>query len=628
MCGICGVVDFNNGLSKNELIKMRDTMIHRGPDGAGIYISKDKKVGLGHRRLNIIDLSEKAAQPMSNEDNKIWITFNGEIYNYKHLRNELINKGHKFKSESDTEVIIHLYEEKGIECINDLRGMFAFALWDSKKEELFLVRDRIGIKPLYYTYQNNKLFFASEIKAILSFPEIPREVNEKAFYNYLSFLTTPAPDTLFEGIKKLPGGSFLKLDNNGNLISESYWDVFDNISPFSDNEDYIATELLNELSESVQIHKISDVPIGVFLSGGIDSSLNAVLFSKGEKYPVKTFSIGYSGNNKTYQNEFEFARIISEFINSEHHELEIDVDDLINFLEQMIYHQDEPIADPVCVPLYYVSKLARDNGVVVCQVGEGSDELFFGYEEWKEILKSERYLKLLPKFSKEIILKILEHMDMDYGTVYERIRRSKSNQMLFWGGAEAFPEREKNRILSPRLRKKFENYSSYEVIDDILINFRQKTCEESSVNWMSYLDLNFRLPELLLMRVDKMSMAVSLETRVPFLDHKFVEISMSIPESIKIHNNELKYILKKAIKGVLPDKIIHRKKQGFGVPIYEWFYTKLRKESEEKIMDFCKKTDYFEEIAIKKLFQRNDAIKIWYLFNFVIWYEYWIEKNN
>lgn len=433
MCGICGIADPDGSINKMELMKMRDTMIHRGPDGAGIYISKDKKIGLGHRRLNIIDLSEKATQPMANEDNTIWITFNGEIYNYEDLRIELINKGHNFRSKSDTEVIIHLYEEKGIECIKELRGMFAFALWDNKKEEMFLVRDRIGIKPLYYTYQKDKLYFASEIKAILSFPEIPRKVNETSFYNYLSFLTTPAPDTLFEGIKKLPCGFWLKLDNKGNIITQRYWDVFDHAKPFLSKEDDITRELLNELSESVQIHKVSDVPIGVFLSGGIDSSLNAVLFSKGEKKAVKTFSIGYHGNNKTYKNEFEYARIISQFINSEHHELKIDVNDLLKFMEEMVYYQDEPIADPVCVPVYYISKLARENGVVVCQVGEGSDELFWGYEDWKNLLEFEHKLNLLPRFSKTIALKILEFIGMDYGTVYERIRRSKCNEILFWG---------------------------------------------------------------------------------------------------------------------------------------------------------------------------------------------------
>ena len=229
MCGICGIISFNEDLSESKLVSMRDTMVHRGPDGAGVYLSQNKKVGLGHRRLKIIDLSEKAKQPMPNEDETIWITFNGEIYNYGHLREELISKGHFFRSESDTEVIVHLYEEKGIDCVNDLRGMFAFALWDSKTEELFLVRDRIGIKPLYYTYSDDKLFFASEIKAILANSEIPRKVNETAFYNYLTFLTTPAPDTLFEGIKKLPGGFWLKLDKNGKLTTKRYWDVFDHV---------------------------------------------------------------------------------------------------------------------------------------------------------------------------------------------------------------------------------------------------------------------------------------------------------------------------------------------------------------------------------------------------------------
>ena len=628
MCGICGIISFNEELSENKLVSMRDTMIHRGPDGAGVYLSQNKKVGLGHRRLKIIDLSEKAKQPMPNEDKTIWITFNGEIYNYKHLREELISKGHFFRSESDTEVIVHLYEEKGIDCVNDLRGMFAFALWDSKNEELFLVRDRIGIKPLYYTYADDKLFFASEIKAILANSEIPRKVNETAFYNYLTFLTTPAPDTLFEGIKKLPGGFWLKLDKNGKLTTKRYWDVFDNVRESSKNEDQITNEIINELTESVKIHKVSDVPMGVFLSGGIDSSLNAVLFSEGENSPIKTFSIGYEGNYNTYSNEFEYARIISDFIDSDHHEQEIGMDDLLSFIEDMIYYQDEPIADPVCVPVYYVSKLAKEKGVAVCQVGEGSDELFWGYPEWKETIYMERKMKYLPNFVKNLALKGITLIKKDPGIFYEKIRRSKSNQTIFWGGAEAFTEGEKERILSHRLRKKFDNYSSYEIIKEILINFQNNALEKSSLNWMSYLDLNLRLPELLLMRVDKMSMAVSLETRVPFLDHKFVETTMSISEGIKTKDGELKYILKKAIRGLIPDEVIDRKKQGFSVPIYEWFFDKLGKESKEKIMDFCAKTDFLNADTIEKLFEKNEGLKIWVLFNFVLWYNYWIEEKE
>lgn len=624
MCGICGIIDLKQDLSESKIIMMRDTMIHRGPDDAGIYISKDKKVGFGHRRLNIIDLSEKAKQPMPNEDKTIWITFNGEIYNYNQLRKELISRGHIFKSKSDTEVIIHLYEEKGIDCVNDLRGMFAFALWDSKNDELFLVRDRIGIKPLYYTFNDDKLFFASEIKAILANQEIPRKVNETAFYNYLSFLTTPAPDTLFEGIKKLPGGFWLKLDKKGNLTTKRYWDVFDHIKKSSKDEDQIATEILNELTESVKIHKVSDVPMGVFLSGGIDSSLNAVLFSKGEHSPVKTFSIGYEGDYASYSNEFEYARIISNFIGSDHHELKINVDDLLNFINDMIYYQDEPIADPVCVPVYYVSKLARENGITVCQVGEGSDELFWGYLSWKEILNMDHKMRYIPNFVKLLGLKTLERIKRDETIIYERLRRSKNNEPIFWGGAEAFTEKEKKRMLSPHLREKMANYSSYEVIKEIHSNFLNKAWEKSSLNWMSYLDLNLRLPELLLMRVDKMSMAVSLEARVPFLDHKFVESAMSISEETKTKDKELKYILKKAIRGIIPDSIIDRKKQGFGVPVQEWFFDKLGEQSKEIIMEFCVKTDFFDIKAIEELFERGEGPKIWYLFNFVLWYNHWI----
>lgn len=638
MCGICGILNFNSDrVSEDILISMRDSMIHRGPDDKGLYIEKNGRIGLGHRRLSIIDLSPRGRQPMTNENSTIWIVFNGEIYNYIILKKQLEAKGHIFKSDSDTEVIIHLYEEKGTTCVYDLEGEFAFAIWDENIEKLFLVRDRMGVKPLYYTLVNDKLLFASEIKAILTDPEVPRKLNEEAFYNYLSFLTAPAPDTLFDGIKKLECGSWLLINVHGQITKKKYWDLFDNNLKLGNlTEDELSNRLLLELRRAVKYRKVSDVPIGVFLSGGIDSSTNVALFSEGESKPVKSFCVGYTGNHKSYKNEFVYASLMARSVGSEYYEKALTSDDLLNFLSEMVYYQDEPIADPVCVPLHFVSKLARDNSVSVCQVGEGSDELFYGYPDWLTYQRLESASKYVPRLLKKTCLELLNfignskymHFNHNYEKVNELLRRSSNDLPLFWGSADAFTDNEKKLLLSSRLKKKFDKYSSYEAIKPIRKRFEDKTKEKSLLNWMTYLDLNYRLPELLLMRADKMTMSVSLEARVPFLDHKLVEFIMSVPEKNKIKNNTLKYLLKKSIKGIIPDEIINRKKQGFGVPLYEWFSDDLKIKFKKDLLEFCDKNDILDKSSVVELINSGDGQKVWYLINFVLWYNYWIKGTS
>jgi asparagine synthase (glutamine-hydrolysing) len=630
MCGIVGILSFKDSdyqISANLLASMRDTMGHRGPDGKGIWVSKDKKIGLAHRRLSIIDLSSAAHQPMCNEDGKLWISFNGEIYNHAEIRNELEKLGgHRWKtSHSDTEVILHAYEQWGIDCLDKFRGMFAFSLWDGKERQLWLVRDRIGIKPLYYSIHHGRITFASEIKALLEDPEQKREVHEEAFYHYLSFLTTPAPQTLFAGIKKLPGGTWLRISEDGLVKEQRYWDVWSHsqsVEHLSEND--IAKKLLSELTTAVQYRKVSDVPVGVFLSGGIDSSTNAALFSQGENRPIKTFSIGYQGKYQSYQNELHYAKKMAEVVGAEYHQKLLTVDDLINFLPKMIHLQDEPIADPVCVPVYYVSKLARDNGVAVCQVGEGADELFWGYPSWKTSLKLQQFDNLpIPQLSKKIGLSALKYMGREHRTYYEWLRRGAENQPIFWGGAEAFTDAEKKHLLSPELRKSLSGLTSWDAIQPIYKRFQEQAWEQTPLNWMSYLDLNLRLPELLLMRVDKMSMGVSLEARVPFLDHKFVELAMGIPESLKTKNGTLKYTLKRAVRGVVPDEIIDRKKQGFGVPVYEWLFDKLGDETRRVLHSFCEETHFFNKSSVELLIEKRN-LQTWYLLNFALWWNKYI----
>lgn len=633
MCGIVGVLSFSSDfrVSESYLTRMRDAMAHRGPDGAENWISSDGQVGLGHRRLAIIDLSQAALQPMSNEDGTLWVSFNGEIYNHAEIRRELESAGnYRWKTDhSDTEVIIHAFEQWGPECVHKFRGMFAIAVWNARTRELWLVRDRIGIKPLYYSVHHQRLVFASEIKALLQDPEQPRAVNEEGLYHYLSFLTTPAPDTLFAGIRKLPGGTWLRVRPDGNMHEQRYWEVWDHVHPKTgESEAHVAEELLAELRTAVELRKVSDVPVGVFLSGGVDSSTNAVLFSEGERQPVRTFSIGYDENYGSYPSELPYARQIARLIKAEHRERILDAGDLMAFLPRMVQLQDEPIADPVCVPVYYVSELARQNGVIVCQVGEGSDELFWGYPVWKVKLRLQELNNLpVPRFLKKMGLSVLELAGHSESYHAELLRRGIGGGPIFWGGAEAFTETQKNRLLSPRLRSQFASFSSWEALAPIYQRFREKAWEQTPLQWMTFVDLNMRLPELLLMRVDKMSMGVSLEARVPFLDHKFVELAMSIPAAMKTRDGELKHILKRAVRGLIPDEIIDRKKQGFGVPVQEWFMGSLGDYTREILTEFSRKTDFLDPKAVQSYIGPEYATQAWFLLNLALWWNEYISPG-
>ena len=633
MCGIVGVLSFKNSpftVTEALVTRMRDTMAHRGPDGAGVWISPSRKIGLGHRRLSIIDLSTSASQPMCNEDGSLWVVFNGEIYNHAEIRSELESLGgHTWKTDhSDTEMILHAFEQWGIDAIHRFRGMFAIALWDNSKRQLWLIRDRIGIKPLYYSIHHGRLTFASEIKALLHDPEQPRAVNEESLFHYLSFLTTPAPQTLFAGIQKLTNGTWMRVDEHGAIATHKYWDVLDHTDPLIGvPEEEISERLIAELRTAVKLRKVSDVPVGVFLSGGIDSSTNAALFSEGEHGPVKTFSVGYDNDYRGCASELPYARQFAEKIGAEHHDRVLTQEDFLEFLPRMVQLQDEPIADPVCMPIYYVSKLARDHGVIVCQVGEGSDELFWGYSSWEVMLKLYRWNRApVPRFLRAMALAALGTNGRKFGRAYEILRRSVQGGELFWGGAEALTNEMKMKVLSSRLQQQFRGYTSWAAIQDIHQRFTASAWEKTPVKWMTYLDLNLRLPELLLMRVDKMAMGVSLEARVPFLDHKFVELAMSVPESLITKNGERKHMLKRSVSGIVPEEIIYRKKQGFGVPIYEWFFDRFGEFSRRELAAFCEATDFFDSAAVLKIAEdKKQGWNSWYLLNFALWWKEYIE---
>ena len=635
MCGIAGALIFSSArfrVTPSYITGMRDVMDHRGPDGVGLWISPDGRVGLGHRRLAIIDLSEAAAQPMSNEDGSLWIAFNGEIYNHAEIRSELEARGsHQWKTDhSDTEVILHAFEQWGIDCLAKFRGMFTIALWDSNRRELWLIRDRIGVKPLYYSIHDGRIVFASEIKALLEDPDQRRAVDEVAFYHYLSFVATPAPSTLFEGIHKLPPATWLRVSARGDLHSSCYWDVWDHTHSLAGaTETEIADRLLEELRTAVRLRKVSDVPVGVFLSGGIDSSTNAALFSENETQPIRTFSIAYDKHYQSYPSELPYARQMARRVNAEHQEQLLTQDDLLGFLPDMIKSQDEPIADPVCMPVYFVSKLARDHGVIVCQVGEGADELFLGYTAWIRKLQLQRLEDLpVPGSLKRLMMAGLRLSGRDASYPYELLQRGIEGRPIFWGGVDAFTRAAKRRILSPRLRTSLRGLTSWDVLDPIRRRFEESAWERSRSNWMTYVDLKIRLPELLLMRVDKMSMAVSLECRVPFLDHKFVELALSIPESVKIRNGRPKYILRKAVRGLIPDEVIDRKKQGFGVPVEEWFLDRLGAFASAELTQFCDQADFLDRGELARLISERKGWKLWFLLNFCLWWKQYIAAET
>ena len=660
MCGICGIYEYGvsvPNVDESLVVRMRDTMPHRGPDDAGVYVTKDRRVGLGHRRLSIVDLSPAGNNPMPNEDFRIWITFNGEIYNHMRLRSTLIEQGHQYRSRTDTETIIHLYEERGLDFVNDLEGDFAIALWDEREGRLVLARDRIGVKPLYYTLTGGRLIFSSEIKAILAHPAVSRDIDEEALYHYLTFLTTPAPQTLFAGIQKLPAGCMLVCDARGDVKINRYWDAIVPDRTMSGvrevDERECADEVLRLLTESIDKRMMSDVPFGVFLSGGVDSSANVALMARLMSQPVRTFTVGF--RDQTAYNELEEARFVARQYGTDHHEVIIGQEDLIDFLPDLIFHQDEPIADPVCVPLYYVSKLARDSGTTVVQVGEGSDELFCGYIHYAYYLNlyryGWRYLVRLPAPLRRAIAATgelaLRALAAGAPSKLRRfapdlMRRLAAGEELFWSGALVFSETHKRHLLAPSARERIaarsngdpRKFSSHSVVQADLDRLLAAKPGAEELERMIYKELKVRLAELLLMRVDKITMATSVEARVPFLDHKLVEFAMSLPREMKYRNGETKYILKRALRGVVPDRVLDRKKQGFGAPINEWMLDRLGAFVEDSLLNSpLRRRELFDYDFIKRLLkeqrggQANHSFLLWNLLNLSLWYEYWIEGS-
>ncbi len=638
MCGIAGFCNISNPhftLDLSLLEKMQKTIEHRGPDGYRTWSSVEHQLAFVHRRLSIVDLSAAAFQPMTDQDKTVVVCCNGEIYNHEKLRKELEAYGHCYRTHSDTETIVYAYKQWGIDCLERLEGMFAIVIFDRIKNELYLVRDRIGIKPIYFSLQGNIFSFASEIKALWQLPWIEKKINRVALHHYLSFLVTPAPMTLYKGIYKLPSAFYVQVDSKRKVSFHEWYTPVTTLSQNEQNqfadETFCIKNIRMLLRKSIKKRMMSDVPFGVFLSGGIDSSLNVALMSEFTD-KVKTFNISFSDGPE--YSEVCWARKVAQRFGTEHHEMVITELEAFNFFEKMIHHQDEPLGDCVCVPLYYVSKLLKDAGVTVVQVGEGSDELFCGYNLYARYLNMNRRMQYFgryaPGFLKKATVKVFETLFPKKSGRIELLRNWAENRALFWGGAAVFPEILKKSISfisdseveDPIIKKIYPNFSqisdSHAVVHYHLEKLQKLSPDADFLKSMIYLELKQRLPELLLMRVDKMTMATSVEGRVPFLDHKLVEFALHISEGLKYKNGVTKYILKKACEGLLPHDVIYRKKMGFAAPVTRWFKGGGKFEEHLRDMLHCKCSvwsDYLNVDAIERMLDDNMKNKMDYSYH-------------
>ncbi len=613
MCGIAGIYRIDRKpVDQKTLQAMVEKLKHRGPDDTGIFLRQH--VGLGHSRLSIIDLSPAGHQPMQDATGNFQIVFNGEIYNFKELRSQLELLGHTFVSKTDTEVILAAYQTWGLACLDKLRGMFAFAIYDARQNEIFLARDRMGEKPLYYYHDAKKLVFASEIKAILEDATIPREIDRQGLVNYFTFGHSVAPDTMYQGIKKLLPGNYLKL-KNGAVTTQAYWAI-----SFARQEDrgktYYRQEIQRRFEDSVAERLISDVPLGVFLSGGVDSSAVVAMMAKLGVSPIKTFSVGFNIPGQEF-NELTNAKVVADYFATDHHELLLQENDLVGTLEKLVYHFDEPFGDAANFPVFYMSQFAK-NQVSVALTGDGGDEIFGGYRRYAAEKNRSLLLPLswlvpgnLGGFRKTQKLaaalpladNLLRH------TRWISFFSPAMLQQLFLKPIQANPL---------KMYQQYFNGASF----------------ASQADAMMYLDQKILLPDAYLEKVDKASMAVGLETRPPLLDHRLVELANTIPVKYKIRGFEGKLIFKEAMAGLLPKSVLRKKKHGFAVPTNRWFRGKLQRYLAEVLFDpKTKSRGYFNYEYIEKLYQayqnQNQPFdsQLWLLLNFELWHRQYLDKS-
>ncbi|MGE0206220.1 MAG: asparagine synthase (glutamine-hydrolyzing) [Candidatus Babeliales bacterium] len=640
MCGIAGYINCSNqnfSLDTNLLENMQKSLKHRGPDGYRIWTSEKHEIGLIHRRLSIVDLSDAGFQPMFDTEKTIAVCCNGEIYNHKILRTELEGYGYTFSSHSDTEVIVYAYKKWGIEFINKLEGMFAIIIFDLPKNELYLVRDRIGVKPLYFSLQNGILSFGSEIKALWQLPWNQKKLNERALYHYLTFLATPAPMTLYQNVYKLPPSFYAKLDAQRNLSFTEWYNPMQQATIINPqeykNEATCIKNIRSIFKDAVEKRLMTDVPFGAFLSGGIDSSL-IVAYMAQFTDNVKTFNVSFDDGPE--YSEIGWARKVARKFGTDHHEIIISEKEAFNFFEKMVHYQDEPLADCVCIPLYYVSKLLKDAGVTVALVGEGSDELFCGYTTYAQYINFyNRYWKysqkFVPAFAKKSMYQVMSQFFPERLNHLDIMRNWAYNREFFWSGATSFSEHWKHNFVIEKdlsfdpildaIYKGFkQNFDSYSIVEYHLSELKKYKPNADFLTSMIYLELKQRLSELLLMRVDKMTMATSVEGRVPFLDRTMVEYALNMPSHYKYKNGTTKYILKKAAEGILPHDVIYRKKMGFAAPTTRWFKQGNYFPTYFKDMLASKRTEWNEFIdikAIENLYTKNLTNK--YEYSLQLW---------
>jgi len=620
MCGICGIYNLDGEPVNADLLKrMNSTLVHRGPDDEGYYV--DESIGLGHRRLSIIDLNT-GQQPIFNEDKTKAIVFNGEIYNFAELRNELEKQGHRFETKTDTEVILHGYEQWGTDCVSHLRGMFAFAIWDKRKKSLFLARDRLGKKPLYYFVSGKRHLFASELKAILEDKTVPREINLEGLSDYLSFGYIPAPKTIFKGISKLLPGHFL-LHENDQVSIRKYWDL--EFNPKEDvSIDQYCDAILDTLKESVKIRLVSDVPLGAFLSGGIDSSAIVGLMAFLKKEPVITNSIGFT--EKEFS-ELNYARTTANYFKTDHREYTVSPD-AVEIVKKLSWHFDEPFADSSSIPTYYVSKMARQN-VTVALSGDGGDENFGGYRRYY-------YDRLENKIRNFVPDPIRRYLIGNIARLYPkadwlpRVFRAKtfltniSNDPIngYFNSMSLFRAGMKEKLLTGDF---FNNSNGYNSID-VFKEYYDRAGTTDPLSRIQYVDFKTYLVDDILTKVDRASMANSLEVRVPLLDHVFVELIARIPSNLKLNGRASKYIFKKALSTLLPKEIMKRQKMGFVIPVGKWLRKEIREMAEETLFNRGSGVrDLFEQKYIEWLWRQHlsglsdFAGPLWVLLTFQLW---------
>jgi asparagine synthase (glutamine-hydrolysing) len=632
MCGIAGVLTFEEGRPVDPVIlrRMCAAMVHRGPDDEGIF-SQDS-VGLGMRRLSIIDLAT-GRQPISNEDGTIWIVFNGEIYNHAILRDHLITLGHRFATQCDTEVIVHLYEEHGRDCVQHLRGMFAFAIWDHRNRRLFAARDRLGIKPLYYRTAPKLFLLGSEIKVLLAHPEVHPEFHRAVLPEYLAFGYLSGPDTFYHGIRKLMPGHWLEINQHGDLRIEPYWDLPVASDDVVHDENYYVGTYRDLLESAVSSHLMSDVPVGIFLSGGLDSSAVAALMAHLGRVPLQTFSVGYSEQNYS---ELHYARAVAQHLNSNHHEVLVSQEEFFEILPKLIWHEDEPVVWPSSVALYFVAMLAREH-VTVVLTGEGSDETLAGYTRYAFTLKNAAFDHVYRRFVPGSMRRELRRTLADSNWIGASLRRKLAHSFLAKDGQSwasfyfdnffsAFSEQEQTWLLNDEVASEFELGASYRHVLDYWDHSSGEMLQR-----LLYTDIKTYLVELL-MKQDNMSMAASVESRVPFLDHEVAEFALRIPAKVQMAGLTGKRVLKKAVADLLPDSIVYRKKLGFPTPWSAWL-DGPKSEAIRKLLLEPRSAErkLFKPAAIERLFQehrthfQDHANRIWRLLNLELWHRVCLE---